>query len=294
MSRKKINYYKEVFLHPWNLIYLCAALGISFVLSLLVSGAAQGLVLTLLLFTAASELVLMGWLTRQPRFRRFVKAKQARHLAKPPTSRELYSELNNANQRRYFRLRDRQKKIEANYQKFSYASQGLLDSHIKKIDGLVSSCLSMMHQQERFSRYTSALRESEVLGDLARLKKEAEHASDQVRRIKLRRLRVLEHRLTRFKKGQEQLEIINEQIETIEDVVDYIHEQSMTLQNPEKISLQLDVLMADVEETEASLGSIESTFGDGSFVGLDDLEGFGISEETPSAAASGARRRKAR
>ena len=55
--------------------------------------------------------------------------------------------------------------------------------------------------------------------------------------------------------------MIEAQVATIEDVVKYIHEQSLTLNNPEEITYQLDVLLSEVEETEASVSQIESVFG---------------------------------
>jgi len=42
--------------------------------------------------------------------------------------------------------------------------------------------------------------------------------------------------------------------------VKYIHEQSWTLQNPEEISFQLDTLLEEVEETQASVEEIEEVF----------------------------------
>ena len=278
MRSKEINYRKEAFLHPWNLGFLVGVLALAF-LAAFIPGTGEWLYRTILLFAAGAELLILGSLPNQKRFRKIVKARWAKEMAKPPSSREIYSELGRDNQRRYVKLRDLQKKIEANYQKFSYASQGLLESHIQKIDGLVTSCLSMMHQQERYHLYASRVKEKEVLDDMVQLRGDVDEASDSVRRMKLRRLRVLEQRLARFKKSQEHLEIINEQIETIEDVVDYIHEQSMTLQNPEQISLQLDVLMTDVEETEASLGHIESAFGDLALVDFDDRDSLETKKE---------------
>ncbi len=55
--------------------------------------------------------------------------------------------------------------------------------------------------------------------------------------------------MERFKRGAENREIIEAQLETIEDVVKYVHEQSMTISNPEEVTFQLDTLISEVEET---------------------------------------------
>ena len=82
----------------------------------------------------------------------------------------------------------------------------------------------------------------------------------RVRAIKERRRRILEQRLARIKKVRENLEIIEAQLDTIDDVIRYIHEQSLTLRNPEEITFQLDTLLSEVEETEAAVAEIEDVF----------------------------------
>ena len=260
MKEGEINYNKEVFLHPWNLAFLITAMAGAFGISFIPFLGSETLFESLLIFTFALELLILGYVPRQKRFRRIIDAKYAAERAKPPTQRELYRQLSRINQRRYARLRDLQKTIEGNYRKFSYASQGLLESHIGKIDGLLNSCLSLLFQQERYALFGQQVKEQELLTDIASLQTEMEQDSDRIRNIKARRVRVLEQRLDRFKKSQEQLEIIDAQVETIEDVVKYIHEQSMTLRNPEEITYQLDLLLSEVEDTEASVSQIESVF----------------------------------
>jgi hypothetical protein len=71
---------------------------------------------------------------------------------------------------------------------------------------------------------------------------------------------VLEKRLARFQKAHENLEILGAQLGTIEDVVKYIHEQSWTLQNPDEVTMQLDALLEEVEETQRSIHEIEDVF----------------------------------
>jgi division protein CdvB (Snf7/Vps24/ESCRT-III family) len=43
-------------------------------------------------------------------------------------------------------------------------------------------------------------------------------------------------------------------------VVKYIHEQSWTLQNPKEVTMQLDSLLEEVEETQRSIHEIEDVF----------------------------------
>ena len=252
MNEADINYTKEAFLHPWNLTFLIVSMLLAFTISLL-PGSPEWLFDTILLFATAGELLYLGIMPRQERFRRAVKSQRAAEFAKPPSQKEIFQHLSKVSQRRYARLRKLQKDIAANYRKLSYASQGMLDSHLKKIDGLLDSYLNLLYQKERYEYSSRNKTELEVARAIEELREDMEDDSPRVKAIKKRRMRILEQRLERFKKGQENLE-------TIEDVIKYIHEQSLTLRNPEEITFQLDTLLSEVEETEASVEELEEVF----------------------------------
>ena len=261
MKEGEINYTRETFLHPWNLSFLTIGAGAVLGLSFIRGPVGDTIFLSVLTAIIAFELLALGYIPRHKRFRNLIRAKHAAIAARPPSQREMYRQLNRANQRRYIRLKDLEKELQANYRKFSFASQGILESHTAKIEGLMTSCLKLMFQQERYTSFGQHKREQELTTAIAAVELDLENASEPVRNIKLRRLKVLEQRKERFKKTQEQLEMIEAQVATIEDVVKYIHEQSSTLNNPEEITYQLDLLLSEVEETEASVSQIESVFG---------------------------------
>jgi hypothetical protein len=253
-----INYTKEAFLHPWNLTFLIMAMMVAFGVSL--TGAPAWFFDAALIFTAGTELALLGMMPRDPRFRKAVRSRVSAEYAKPPSQKELYQNLAAPDRRRYVGLRKVEKSIRTNYRKLSYASQGMLDSHLKKIDGLLESYMKLLYQKERYEYSVQSGTEMEVIRSIEDLRVDMEDDSPRVRAIKARRLRILEQRLDRSKKGQENLEIIEAQLETVEDVVKYIHEQSLTLRNPEEISFQLDTLLTEVEETQASVEEMEEVF----------------------------------
>ncbi len=259
MNEVEINYTKEAFLHPWNLAFLIVAMLTAFTVSL-IDPSLSWVNETILLFATAGELLFLGALPRQERFRRAIRSQRAAEHAKPPSQKEIFQHLTKLSQRRYARLRKLQKDIAGNYRKLSYASQGMLDSHIGKINGLLDSYLNLLYQKERYEYSAQSKTESEVVQAIESLRTDMVDDPPRVRAIKERRMRILEQRLERFKKGQENLEIIEAQLETIEDVTKYIHEQSLTLRNPEEITFQLDTLLSEVEETEASVEELEAVF----------------------------------
>lgn len=288
MSDRDINYTKEAFLHPWNLAFLIMAMLVSFSVSLF-SGGASWPFETILLFATAIELLYLGIVPRQDRFRRAIRSRRAAEHAKPPSQKEVFQHLSKQSQRRYARLRKLGRDIQTNYRKVSYASQGMLDSHVKKINGLLDSYLSLLYQHERYQYSAQANTESEVVRAMEALRTDMADDTPKVRAIKQRRMRILEQRLTRFKRGRENLEIIEAQLETIEDVVKYVHEQSLTLRNPEEITFQLDTLLTEVEETQLAIEEIEEVFARPTDL-LSDVDAYSSPETEEKGEATGASR----
>ena len=268
MSREPINYTREAFLHRGNLIFIVAGVAISLGIASVTTVPAW----LPLIFVMAGELLYMGIMPRNERYRRHVRSQKMAERNRAPSKNEIFRSLSREDQRRVKRLRDLRDEIRTNYQGLSYASQGLLDSHVKKIDGLIESYLQMLHQRERYRGQMNGASEDQVLQQIRDLKDDMADDSERVRRVKQRRMKVLKQRLARFKKGHENLEVLGAQLGTIEDIVKYIHEESWTMQNPEEITFQLDTLMEEVEETQLSVRQIEDVFSSSASDLLDDYD----------------------
>lgn len=254
-----INYAKEAFLNTWNLVFLLVVATVAAGIGL--TGLAPAWLFELILVLGAGlEFLYMGVMPRNSRFQRHVRSQKQAERNKPLPQGELYRQLHRRSQRRYYKLRELKNEIRANYQQLSYASQGILNSHIKKIDGLLRSYLELLHQRERYRDLAENSTESSIQQSIEELKEDMADDSDRVKAVKQRRLNVLQKRLARFRKASENLEIIGAQLGTVEDVVKYIHEQSWTLQNPKEVTMQLDSLLEEVEETQRSIHEIEDVF----------------------------------
>ncbi|WP_022835795.1 hypothetical protein [Salisaeta longa] len=286
MTSAEINYTRAAFLHQWNLVFLTAAAALAIGISM-VPGAPPWLFEVILFLATGGELLYLGVMPRNARFKRHIRSQQAAEARKPPSQKELFRQLTRHSQRRYARLRKLRTEIATNYRDLSYAAQGMLDNHLKKLDDLLSSYLEMLHQRERYRRYMDASRDADIDRTIATLKDEIADASERVQAVKKRRLHILQRRRDRLTRGHENLEIIGAQLGTIEDVFKYIHEQSWTLQDPEAISFQLDQLMEEVEETQQSVRQIEDVFSGGA--GLEDVDDLmDLDEPLEDAASSSA------
>ncbi len=264
---------------PVNLVFLISSL-----VAALLTGGLTLVPQFVLLFTAAAELLYLGTVPRSDRFKRLVRSRHASERNKPPSDREIVRSLHKDDQKRYVRFRNIEKAIRDNFSKLSYASQGMLDAHVQKIDGLLDSYLNMLQLKDKYVNFTLRQGENEIVRDISQLRGEMENDPPRVKSIKARRMQILEKRLLKFKKANENLEIIEAQLATIEDVTRYVYEQSLTMQNPEEVSFQLDTLVSEIEETQISVEAIEEAFGDPtnflSDLDLDEFESSVINTET--------------
>ena len=267
MPDEPINFTKEAFMSPVNLGFLILAL----VIALLAGGVTANV---LLVFAAAAELLYLGTVPRNDRYRRAVRARKIGERRKEPRDRDVFRTLAKDDQKRYVRFRNMEKAIKDNYAKLPYSSQGLLDAHLKKLDGLLDAHLNLLQLKERYVQFARRTGERDIVDAIAGLRHEMQGDPPRVRAIKERRLVILEKRLDRFKKAGENLAIIDAQLETIEDVTRYVYEQSLTMQNPEEVSFQLDTLMSEVEETQHSMEVLEDSLDPASGLTELDLEAF--------------------
>lgn len=278
-----INYTREAFLMPWNLTFLIAAMAMVLGTMIIIPGDA-GLFLRnmMLLATFGAELMYLGMMPKDKRFQKAIRARHNAELTKQANSpQERLKQLNRGSQERYVRLRKYREEIAYNYKKLSSASQSLLDSHLHKIDGLLDSYLNMLFTKERYQNIQPETREMQMVRAINELRQDMADDSPKVRAIKERRLKILEKSLEERKRFKENQEILDAQMATIEDVVRYIHEQSLTMKDPEAITFQLDTLLSEVEETQASVSELEEVFNQTNTLlsGIDGYESSSVSTQ---------------
>ncbi|MDR8389753.1 hypothetical protein NC796_01305 [Aliifodinibius sp. S!AR15-10] len=250
---ESINYTREAFLHPLNMGVLLVATISAFAL------ADVGLISNLILTMAfGTELMYLGIVPRLPRFRKNVKLKKLRERSSATEEKTVFQDLDEKSKRRFLVLKHLTKLIKENFDKLPYSSQGLLENIRKKIEELISNYLTLLDLHKRYQLYMHTSVEEG-------LKREVEHEeekiqelkSERLKRTKARRIRILKKRLKKFEIAKEKYLICETHLETIEDAIRYIYEQSMTMSNPEEIGFQLDNLLEEVEETSQIIDDLD-------------------------------------
>ncbi len=249
-----INYTREAFLNPINLgVLLASTLGALFFSNLSVD------ISNILLSTVFGvELMYLGVVPKLPRFRKKVELKKIKERHASNNEKDLFQSLDTASQKRFLVLKHLAQLVQENFDKLPYSSQGLLDNIGKKIDELLGNYLTLLDLIKRYEIYLNTSLETNLKEEVVRQIEEIKSIdSEKLKRTKSRRVAIMQKRLQKFKIAKEKYLVCETHLETIEDAVRYIYEQSMTMSNPEEIGFQLDNLLTEVDETSQLIDDLD-------------------------------------
>ena len=250
---KTINYTREAFLHPGNLLFLLVA-----TLSAFFVGGSDFVSQLVLLSAFGIELVYLGTVPRTERFQKSIKMRRLQEEHTMSKDQQVFQRLDSSTRRRFLVLKHISNQIKQNFAQLPASSRVLLDSITTKMDGLLTNYIVNLELLNRYKHYLQNSSAEDIRREMTTLEKEIESAQwEKVREIKQRRLSILQKRLEKLEKADEKYQICHSQLETIEDAIRYMYEKSMTMNNPEEIGLQLDNLIQDLEETATMMEDIE-------------------------------------
>lgn len=250
---EQINFTKEAFLHPLNLGVLFICTLTAFFLN------DMGLVSNIILSTVFGlELVYLGIIPGMPRFRQNVKARKQKEKSSGDEDKILFEQLDRKSQKKFLVLKYLTKNVEENFDKLPYTSQGLLDNIKNKMSELLTNYLTLLDLHRRYQMYINPEVEEGLKREVEIEKRKIESGdSEKLRRTRARRLSILKKRLKKFDIAKEKFMICETHLETIEDAIHYIYEQSMTMNKGEDVGYQLDNLLNEMEETSSIIDDLD-------------------------------------
>lgn len=277
-----INYTREAFLHPVNMGVLLLATVAAFALS------DVGLISNVILSMAfGTELMYLGIVPRLPRFRKTVKLRKLRERNPENEEKTVFQELDQKSKKRFLVLKHLTKLIKENFDKLPYSSQGLLENIRNKIGELVSNYLTLLDLHKRYRLYMDTSVEESLKQEVENEEEKLETLkSERLKKTRSRRIAILKKRLKKFEIAKEKYLICETHLETIEDAIRYIYEQSMTMSNPEEIGFQLDNLLEEVEETSQLIDDLDQDILP-TYSGLDEIDLDAELKEAQAAKESG-------
>lgn len=214
-----------------------------------------------LLIWFGSELVLLPILDSGP-LRRLVnrrKREQARAQAEAARSR-IVGELSAPHAKRYVALVDLCGQIEANYQSLTGISQAYLAEQRGKLDMILSGALHRLHALQRYQRTPARRSHDEIAREIADLEAELKQPGVPERAAAaLQKNLELKRRLqASVAQVGDTVRTLETEIDSIESLVEVLHQNSMSLRDPQAISEELDSIVRHSEDSEKIVREMEA------------------------------------
>jgi hypothetical protein len=247
-----INYVKSAFHWQYNLITLAGAVGFAVI-------SASGLPL---LLAAGAELIYLSTIPQNERFKRLARSWQYAEQKKQQQKglSELFRELPPEMRSRYARLDAVCQGIRENYKRLTSTSQMFAEQMESKLDGLSQSYVRLLNSAFHHRQYLNTTNLESIRKEAAGLQSDLEKEPPRVQDINRKRIEILGKRMEKFDKIKENCQIVDAQCAAIEDVLQLIRDQSVTMHDPQEISEHLDNLVKDVEQTEETVKEVEAIF----------------------------------
>ncbi len=246
------DYIKAAFKWQYNLIGLIGAAAYS-----VISGSPLPLVLA-----SGLELMYLALLPQNSRFRRLARSWKFEDKKREQKKRlnEIYRNLPTEMRSRAAYLMQTAQAIRTTYAQLEYGSHVLASQMDEKLNGLLESHIRLLQTARTHREYLKSLNPDQVRTEAEYLEKSLDKEPLKVREINQRRIDILRKRLDKFEKIRENSQVVDAQCAAVEDVLQLIRDQSVTMKDPRQISAQLDHLVADVEQTEQSVREMEEIF----------------------------------
>jgi hypothetical protein len=246
------NYTKEAFQWQYNVIGLAGAAAAA-----IVTGTALPLVLA-----AGVELMYLATVPQMARFQRLIRSKKFEEEKRRHDERlkQMMNALPPDVRDRYRHLESIAMDIRRNYDRLSSSSQIFVGQLQDQLRGLLTSYVRLASADVQHIQYLQSTNPDYIRREAARIKDGLGKETAKVQEINSKRIEILEKRLEKYQKIRENRQVIEAQCRAVEDVLQLIRDQSITMADPQQVSDRLENLVKDVEHTEDSVREMEAIF----------------------------------
>ncbi len=246
------NYVKEAFQWQYNLIGL--------------GGAVAASVISMnplpIILAAGVELMYLATVPAMPRFQRLIRSRQFelnRDEQSESLKKMLYA-LPQPRRDRYQQLEQLCAVIRANLARLSSSSQMFVGQLDGRLNGLLAAFVRLANHDMQHIQYLNVTNPDSIRREAEALAAHLAKETPRVQEVNKKRIEILHKRLEKYSKISENRQVIDAQCHAIEDVLQLIREQSMTMEDPQQLSERLETLVRDVESTEDSVREVEAIF----------------------------------
>lgn len=246
-----INYLREAFLLPSNLGLLTAT-----ALATLGVGTLQSFGIDILPWQfpaalgASLELLYLSTVPRLPRFVRAVNAKEFKKLQRVQhriAALEQLQYLNSAAFQRYQTFhRKKEQVVEELSKSMSYA-EVLRDGQLRKLATIDAHYLELLNLQQRHADHLGQEELLKLQLQVEEIGQQVMNASGKTQDLLRKRLELVQKRKAQFLQLNDAAEVAQVQLDTIDDTINYLLEQSLTRHNRAEVNRVIDGIVSDAE-----------------------------------------------
>jgi hypothetical protein len=214
-----------------------------------------------LLVWLGSELVLLPVLDSGP-LRRLVarrKLRQARAQADAARTR-LIGGLTPENARRYAAMEDVARQIEANYQGLTGISQAYLSEQRHKLDVVLQGYLHRLMAVQRYERMPADRNSRDIEDEIDGLERELADPdlTERARAALKKNLELKRRLLSSLMEVGGTVKALYTELDSIESLLEVLHQNSISLRDPQAISEELDAIVRQSEDSDRVVREMES------------------------------------
>jgi hypothetical protein len=214
-----------------------------------------------LLVWLGSELVLLPILDSGP-LRRLVnrrKREAAKAQAAAARSR-LIGDLTPEHAKKYVVLEDLCGQIETNYGGLTGISQVYLSEQRAKLDMILAGALHRLHALQRYQRMPARRRAEDIQREIAAIEAEINQAgvSERTAAALQKNLELKRKLLASVSQVGDTVRMLQTEIDSIQSLLEVLHQNSMSLRDPQAISEELDSIVQQSEDSERIVREMEA------------------------------------
>jgi hypothetical protein len=250
--KKEISFVKEAFNNQYNWISLAAAGAFAVVSASFLP----------VLLAAGAELMYLATIPNNSRFQRLIRSRKLAE-EKQQTQQslsDLLKSLPGDLQTRYIKLAEVCGGIRANFAQLSSTSQIFVQQMDSRLEGLLHGYARLLQAAYQQRQYAKTVDPAGIQNEITGLQKKVNTDPPKVQDIDKKRIEILSKRLEKYQKINENRQVVEAQIAAMEDVLQLVRDQSITMRDPQQVSDQLDNLVKDVEQTEETVKQMEAIF----------------------------------
>lgn len=259
-TQKFINYTREAFFSNVHAVGAAAIGATTFAIA-----AGFQLVnidlMPLLLVAGGAELLWLSAIANNPRFIRSVNAKYQQDIDKfyqAKTLVDYYNNLSYESQSKFDKLQKNIKNIREGFSRLNSSMPDMLANYGKKLAQMELAYVRLLYFKDRFPTFAGDAAKDHTIREIDDLNQELKTATNQrLRQIKEKRLKLLQMRMDNFQKVVENREIMDEQLQTMEEIVEYLKDQPMAINTMQEDAM-IDNILFETEQTQQNLAEIES------------------------------------